>query len=500
MTAAEPEGEPAFSAQTFRQLAWRLSASSSIYTAGLIALRFSSLLLIPLYWRYLDPADYGILAAAAVVTNFVYVVLGLGVSESITRFYRAWPESERRERIGSLWMVDWGSSFAIGVPLAVWGAPLLHLAVRQVPFTPYLQLAIVSATLTSLSTGPLMLLRVQERAGLYISVTSLIFAVRTALAIYFVVFRSMGPLGVLEADVITGLLMLPVYVGVMLGSARPAWNRTALTEGLGYSLPLIPGIVAESVIFTMDRFVLDKYVTLAALGLYSVGDQLGSVVRIVSGGFKTAWLPFEMRVAAERPHDAPSVIGRAATYYVMATILLALAVAMTSADLIAVIGVPKYYPVAALVPLFVVPSMFLCLVPVALGGLGVAKRTGYASGVAGVQLAVGLAGLLLLVPRWGIYGALAALWVANGTRLILGLALAQRFYPVAFEWRKIGLLFAAALAAFVAGRAVPVVPSAAGFAARSAVLTLFAGAALWFVLGGRQWWSGHRWRPASAGR
>lgn len=489
MTDADREHDPPFAAQTFRQMAWRLSAHSSVYTIGLIAIRFGGLLLIPLYWRFLDPADYGVLAAAAIVTNFLAVFLGLGISESITRFYHAWPADERRDRIGTLWMADWASSLAIGIPLALWGAPLVQIAARQVAFEPYLQLAVVSATLASLATGPITLLRVQEKSTTYVSVAAASFALRTALAIYLVVYLRRGPLGVLQADVLSGLLMLPVYAVLMSKSARPAWHAPTLSEGVRYSLPLIPGIFSESLMWTMDRFVLEKYVTLTALGLYAVGDSIGSIVRVAGAGFKTAWLPFLMRAAIERG-DAAIVIGRAATFYILATLCLGLGVALTSADLIAVIGVPKYFPVAAIVPVFVVPNVLLCLVPVLLGGLGVARRTGYASGAAAAQLAVGVAALLVLVPRWGILGALVAITLGTATRAILGFVFAQRFYPVAFEWRKIGWLIVSAVATFVIGRTVPITPSAAGFAVRAVMVLAYAGGTAWFVLGGRRWWMG----------
>src|SRR5258706_150130 len=453
MPDADRETEPAFASLNFRQIAWRLSAHSSVYTIGLIAIRFGGLLLIPLYWRFLDPADYGVLAAAAVVTNFLAVFLGLGISESITRFYHAWPAAERRERIGTLWMADWASSFAIGIPLALWGGPLVQVAAKHVAFDPYLRLAVVSATLASLSTGPITLLRVQEKSATYVAVAAASFGMRTALAIYLVVFVRRGPLGVLQADVVSGLLMLPVYALVMLRSARPAWHAPTLSEG--------------------------------------VGDSIGSIVRVVSAGFKTAWLPFVMRAAIERG-DAAIVIGRAATFYVLATVCLGLGVALMSADLIAVIGVPKYFPVAAIVPVFVVPNVLLCLVPILLGGLGVARPTGYASAAAAAQLAVGVAALLVLVPRWGILGALVAITVATATRAGLGFVFAQRFYPVSFEWRKIGVLIASAVATFVLGRSVPVAPSAAGFAVRGVMVLAYAGATAWFVLGGRRWWMGRR--------
>jgi O-antigen/teichoic acid export membrane protein len=497
MAGGDADGQSPFSALSFRQIAWRLSAHSFVYTGGIIAVRFGGLLLIPLYWRFLDPADYGILAAAAVVTNFLAVVLGLGISESITRFYHAWPPEERRPRVGSLWIADWASSLAIGIPLALWGGPFVQLAARQVPFAPYLQLAVVSATLSSFSTAPITLLRVQEKSTVYVATAIASFALRTAVAIYLVVFQHRGPLGVLQADVAAGLLMLPAYTLVMARNARLTIHASVLSEGMRYSLPLLPGVFAESLMWMMDRFVLEKYVTLTVLGLYAVGDSIGGVVRVVNAGFKTAWLPFVMRAAVERP-DGAKVVARAATFYVLATLVVGLAVALTSADLIALIGVPKYFPVARIVPLFVVPNVLLCLLPVGLSGLGVAKRTGLASGAAAAQLIVGVGAMILLVPRLGAYGALLAIALGTTTRLVLGFILAQRVYPLTFEWRKIWMLTAIAVATFALGRAVPVRPSVAGLAIRLTILLGYTAGTAWFVLGGHRLWTNHRPRAGVA--
>jgi O-antigen/teichoic acid export membrane protein len=491
MARADPG--PAFKTQSFRQLAQGFSASSVVYTAGVIALRFGGLLLIPLYWRYLEPADYGILAAAGVVTNFLAIFLGLAVSESITRFYHAWPAGERRAHIGTLWVLDWASSLAVGLPLAIWGGDLIQLAARQVAFAPYQQLGVFAAILQSLGTAPTTLLRVEERPRVYVACSAASFLVRTAVAILLVVGLGRGPRGVLEADVIAGLAMVPVWCVILLRSATPAWRMDTVRTGLGYSLPLVPGVFTESLMWTLDRFVLEKYVPLRALGLYSVADALGGVVRVVSGGLKTAWLPFAMRAAVERD-DARLVIARVATLYVLVTTLVAAAVAMLAADLIAVIGVPAYFAAAPLVPLFVVTNGLVSLLPPALAGLGIARRTGYASAAAAVQFAVGAGALLILVPRWGIYGAIASVALSTVVRLAAGLTAAQRFYHVPFEWRRIVALALSAVAVFLAGRALPVEPSAAGLLARGLLFTAYAASAAW-LLGVRQWWMS---RPGGA--
>lgn len=477
-----------FQGQTFRQLAWRLSRNSLIYTAGLIALRFGGLLLIPLYWRHLEPADYGVTAAASVVTNFLAVFLGLAVSESITRLYHVWPAAERREHVGTLWMIDWASSVAVGLPLALWGGGVVQLAARQVEFVPYLRLAVLAAMLHSLATTPTTLLRIREQSRTYVACSAAGFLLRTAATIYLVVVRERGALGVLEAEVFAAAAMTPVWTAIMLKSARPAWRTDTARAGLAYSLPLVPGVLAESLTWTADRFVLEKFVPLRTLGLYSVADSLGGIVRIVSGGLKTAWIPFATRAAVERD-DGPRVIARAATLYVLGISVVAVAVALLASDVIALVGVSSYFAAAPLVPFFVVSHALSSLTPLALSGLGIARRTGYASAAAIAQLAVTVTGLFLLVPARGVWGALAAVTAGAAVRLGVGLWYAQRFYHLPFEWPKLGLLAGCAVAVFAAGYVIPRGHPLVSLLVRAALVAAYAGTAAW-VCGLRQWWRG----------
>jgi O-antigen/teichoic acid export membrane protein len=470
VTTVDPS-ETEFTGSTFRELAWKMSTRSSAYTAGLVILRFGGFLLIPIYWRYLDPADYGILAVASVVTGFLAVFLGLAVSESVTRFYHSWPAVERPANLGTLWVLDWGSSLLVGVPLALWGAPLVQWAGAGVPFDPYLRLAVIAATLLSLATSPSTVLRVEERPAGYVAIAATSFTIRTSVAIYLVVFRHMGPLGVLWSDVVSGAAMVPVYIALMLRRARPAWKQSVVAEGLRYSMPLVPAVFIESAMAVTDRAVLAKFVTLEQLGLYAVGDSLAGVVRIVNTGLKTAWLPFQMRAAVQRA-DATRVIGRMATLFVAALLWLGVCVAALGGDVVAVINVPKYFPVAPLLPLFVVPQLIMSLLPIATGGIGIAKRTEFSIVLAIVQLIVGVGALFLLVPRYGIVGAIAAMMVAGAARLVVGTWAAQRFFPVAFEWRKLAAIAGLALATWAVTRTIAVAPSWPGLAARSAAVAV----------------------------
>jgi O-antigen/teichoic acid export membrane protein len=248
---------------------------------------------------------------------------------------------------------------------------------------------------------------------------------------------------------------------------------------------LVPAVAIDAVMMVTDRFLLERYVSLRDLGLYSVGDQLGSVVRMVSVALKTTWVPFEMRTAVERPHDAPRIIARMATYFAAAGAVVGLAVAALSADGVFLIGVEKYQPVAGLVPLFVMPHMVAGSLALLGGGLGIARQTQYAWPMALIHLIVVVVGNVLLIPVLGLYGAILCSLLGFLVRSLLLYVLSQRFYPIPFEWPKIACWLGGALCVYAAAAAVPIAPSLPGLIVRGSLVAAYAVAGGYFILDGR---------------
>ena len=94
----------------------QLGRSSLIYGAGNYGVKLVGFFLIPVYTRYLTPADYGVLALVATFNRILFVFLNLGQSTALFRFYYDHDEPEGRERViaGSLWII-----LLISLPVAL---------------------------------------------------------------------------------------------------------------------------------------------------------------------------------------------------------------------------------------------------------------------------------------------------------------------------------------------------------------------------------------------
>lgn len=463
--------EARYAGQSYRQLLTRLGSSVSVYSLGIFATRFGALLLVPLYWRVLEPRDYGILTGAGIVTAITAPLLGFAIAESIMRFYHVWPVAERRERIGTVWAVDWLTSIVFGTVLALFAGPLLAPFFRTIPFDPYIRFAIVVGILNSFTASPFALLRVDGKDRQFVGLSVSLFLLQTLFILTFVIYLKRAALGVLQGQALAAAVMIPVFTWIMLRRARPVIKKTYAREAIEYSLPLVPGALIESFTPVTDRFVLEKYVSLAALGIYGLADSFAGIVRTFSIGIKAAWTPFQMRLSAERS-DAKEMMARSADHLAVALLSVGLGLGLLGPDVIVLIGKPAYFPVAKYMVPLIIPYIFNGLQPVFAAGFAVARKTKYAWGIAFAHLAISLAAAFILIPRFGLYGAIAATTLGYGSRLLVGVIVSQRTYHINFHWGKLAIVAVGVLAGYFAGTLLPPPPSILGATLRIVLLGL----------------------------
>src|SRR5262249_62185432 len=88
-------------------------------------------------------------------------------------------------------------------------------------------------------------------------------------------------------------------------------------------------------------------------------------------------------------------------------------------------------------------------------GLNITKQTRYYPVATITAAALNVGRNVMLIPRFGIYGAAWANAAAYAALAALGYLFSQRFYPVAYEWGRIARVAAAASVAYVAAVALP---------------------------------------------
>ena len=60
---------------------------SAIYAIGALISRLTALVMLPIYTRYLTPADYGVIELLTMAIEITGILVGLRITQALFRFY-----------------------------------------------------------------------------------------------------------------------------------------------------------------------------------------------------------------------------------------------------------------------------------------------------------------------------------------------------------------------------------------------------------------------------
>jgi O-antigen/teichoic acid export membrane protein len=212
-------------------------------------------------------------------------------------------------------------------------------------------------------------------------------------------------------------------------------------------MPALPTTILDGSTAFIDRYFLDKYVSLSTLGMYNVSQQLGSGFNIFNQSLKSAWFPFVFRLVEGR-EDAPRLISRYALYYVALLAPIALTVAVLSKELLTILAGEKYAGSYTFVPWAVLGFYFQSITSAMGRGLDLARKSFYWPLVSVVQVCVAILSLGLLVPLHGATGAAQAVALTAGVRAVIQIGLAHWVYPRPFPLLRFLAMWVIGLATF----------------------------------------------------
>jgi O-antigen/teichoic acid export membrane protein len=262
------------------------------------------------------------------------------------------------------------------------------------------------------------------------------------------------------------------YAQVVGGRPRIILDRLALTETLTKGFPFAVHTVVGTISLQVDALMIQHYMGASAVGLHQAGMRLLLGALVVGDALHNVFFASLVRVA----HDARE-LGRQATRmtrHFVALGILAFACLLGAAE--AIVGAlfdVKFAQLTDLLPLFGL-AVLVRYAGLAYGAvLTLADRQMVRVLAAGGVLGLNLVLALVLVPRFGIPGALIASTMSDlALHIVCAVAAWGQYRDFMIDRRAVVLLLCAAAALPVA------VPGAADHAPRAMAAAMLAAAAL----------------------
>ncbi len=431
----------------------RLGKHSVIYGLGGLVQRILAVLLLPVYTRYLSPADYGVVETLIALTTVLVIVLRLGIANAFIRFYFDSKEAAHRRLVlrTSFWFTMGMATLGLVAGLAFSGE------ISTALFGSSDDAELVAAAMVSLWAQMnyeqlTSLFRVEERSVAYVTASLANIFLTIGATLLLVVHFEAGPLGVIVGNFTGTLVVYAALIGYRREQLGLQFDRSLLRQMNRFGLPLVPSALFLWVTAFSDRFFLVKLADTEEVGLYSVGVRIASALALLLTAFRTAWPAFGYSIEDDR--EARRTYAFVLTYLVLIMSWAATSLALLSPWLVDWIAAPSFSSASTVVgPLAFAVVPFAGYVVMFIG-IGRARRTQFNWVITGAAAAVNVALNLTLIPRYGMMGAAVATVAAYSTMFAGMIWWAQHVFPVPYQWRRVVTAAATAVLLVLVGKLV----------------------------------------------
>lgn len=261
--------------------------SVSIYFVFNVISSLLPILTLPIFTRYLSPADYGTLAMFTIITMFAGNFMRMEINSALKREYASSEET-----------------FPVHISTAFIFSNILLFVVTTIfvlllPFFPevdgisrwWLFGILIIAYLRIHSVVLHHLLQLNNRALLF-SIWGLVVSLGTyGIAISLLVTTSLTWESRAWAELVVALVAFPASLYFLRKDYHLAWrfNYTVLKSMLRFSFPLLVTSMITYTLATADRIFIANLVGTNELGLYTVAIQISAAMGLFFSTLLPAW-------------------------------------------------------------------------------------------------------------------------------------------------------------------------------------------------------------------
>ncbi len=411
----------------------RLATTGAAYTAANIVSKLIAVALLPLYTRYLTPADYGaaeVLFAAVVAAS---IIVRFGVIEAVLRFYYKAGEDPQRVVATSFAALFWLATVAALVALPF--AKPISEALLDRPAPELARIAIGGLWVATMHEYLLTLFRLEERAKAFFVVTIINVLAAIALTVVLVVGRGEGARGLLLGSYVSGAVVVLALIFIQRRRLSLWVDGVLLRRLLRFGLPTMPAELSLYALNFVDRIIIVRTAGLTEAGLYSLAVKFAQGVNVMVRGFQLAWPPLAYSIRDD--DEARRTYAAVVTWFLTACAFVVIGMWLFSRWIVRALAAPEYFDSYEAIGLITTAVTLYALYMVLLVILGRTGRTEFNFPATAAALAVNVALNLILVPSLEIVGAGIALVVSYLVVVALMYRFTQRLFPVPYEWGRL---------------------------------------------------------------
>jgi O-antigen/teichoic acid export membrane protein len=418
-----------------------------VYGLGNISIKLIGLILFPLYTEKFTVEEYGVIGILDISSQVLVAILGLSLSSALFRFYFDKKYSGKQgELVFSTLSILIVLCLGFVLIVSNFSAGISSLLFESLDFEKLVRIILIAAALQVVNNIPTTVLRLKEKARLYAITNVLKVTVILVTTIVFIVKMNYGILGIYYGQICGSLVYLIVLSGFLLKNSTFRFNRPALSEMLAFSTPLIFSSLAAVTLTVLDRYSLNFLVGLEDVGIYSTGYKIANILLFVVMASQLA-LPTILFKNMEEKNNK-RLYSKVMTYNTYAMMGLVIFMSVFGLEIVKVLASnPDYWSGYIIIPFISLSILFNSMRYLLTLNLSIVKKTVVVAVIVTLMSALNLGLNILLIPLYQAMGAAVATMLTQLIFLLTTYFVAQRYYYVPYELKKlliillVGLLF-----------------------------------------------------------
>ena len=428
---------------------------SMIYGVGMMISSLTGLLMLPIYTRYLTPADYGVISLLTIMTDVAAVLIGMRIAQSMFRFYMMSEEEQEKRSVVStilILTVIAGSFgvlmmylFAEGLSQVLFGSTEFTIDVRIFAFT-LLANGVVAVGKTYL--------RALQRPYLFVGVSIASLIISVIFNLIFVVYLDMHVRGVVIASLCAAVPIVLYLLVLLIGRNGLNFSRDMAVRVYKFTIPLIIGSVAGAYIAYAPNYFTRIFDSLATVGILAVAIRVSGFMSVIARAVNASWSAD--RYVVYKQEDANRTFDSMFRLFGGLMLVIAALVSIFAVDLMYFMTTPEFYAAADVVPILAAGMIFGFLKVYCNFGLHLEAKTRHIAEASYISAAVTTLACVFLIPEFQLYGAAAAIAIGKLVEFYWVNRTSMACYDMQLSWGRFIMMSAMTLAAVVIASLVPV--------------------------------------------
>lgn len=433
-----------------------LAKDTAIYGMSSIIGRFLNYLLVPLYTAKISAASggYGVITNMYAYTALLLVILTFGMETTFFRFVNKEGEDAHKVYTTVLCMVGCTSLLFIALVMA-FIHPLSSL-MGYADHPAYVWTMFVTVAIDAFQCIPFAYLRYKKRPMKFAAFKLLFILLNILLNVLYYVVLGGTEVGyafyinlVCTAS-ITFCFYKELKEGFMGDFATWSETKRLIGKMLRYSWPILVLGIAGILNQTADK-ILFSYIykgndSHTQLGIYGAASKIAMIMAMITQAFRYAYEPFVFGKAKDK--DSRDTYAAAMKYFLIFT-LLAFLVVMGYIDVLRHIIGRDYWDGLRVVPIVMAAEILMGVYFNLSFWYKLIDRTIWGAWFSGIGCVVLIAVNVIFVPQYGYMACAWAGFAGYGTAMILSYFVGQKYYPINYPLKSIGVYVAITLLFFV---------------------------------------------------